>query len=232
METKEKEKILNLPNCITATRLLFMIPCITLGIAGNIPAAGLWFILAASTDGIDGFAARKLNQVTKFGAHFDAIVDKVIMLGVLPMVFLESPLIIINLFYELTIGVLNTYSTKIKKNHLHTSQLGRKKQVLLCTLLATGYLKSLSPILSILSIALVPLTAIVQHYTLKNYYQTYQNAEQKKKEKEMIEQMKEIEMQKTPDHHLTKEKEINPLIYQKDQEKAKIKTIGTKKINR
>lgn len=229
---EKKEKILNLPNCITATRLLFMIPCIALGIAGNITTAGLWFILAASTDGIDGFVARKLHQVTKFGAHFDAIVDKIIMLGVLPMVFLESPLIIINLFYELTIGLLNTYSTKVKKNHLHTSQLGRKKQVLLCILLTTGYLKNVSPIFSTLSIALVPLTAIIQHCTLRNYYQTYQKAEQKKKEQKIITNMQEIEMQKTTDNNLVKEKEINPLIYQNKHEKIKIKTIGAKKINR
>lgn len=229
MEKQSDEKILNIPNMITAARLLLMIPCIGLGIAGNIPLAGIYFILAASTDGIDGFVARKFHQVTKFGAKFDAIVDKVIMFGVIPMVIVEAPLIMINLVYELAIACLNGYSHQIKRNQPHTSQLGRKKQVLLCILLASGYLKSISPVISTISTLLIPITAIVQHQTFRDYFNTYKTKEMQKKidcTNNNLQKDGETDTKK-----LNQVKEINPLKMEQHNEKQKVKTIGAKKIN-
>ncbi|AHI54080.1 CDP-diacylglycerol-glycerol-3-phosphate 3-phosphatidyltransferase [Spiroplasma sabaudiense Ar-1343] len=40
--------------------------------------AGILFIIAAFTDFLDGYIARKFNQVTTFGKFFDAIADKVL----------------------------------------------------------------------------------------------------------------------------------------------------------
>lgn len=229
MEKQSDEKILNIPNMITATRLLLMIPCIGLGIAGNIPLAGIYFILAVSTDGIDGFVARKLNQTTKFGAKFDAIVDKVIMFGVLPMVIIEAPFIMINLVYELAIACLNGYSHQIKRNQPHTSQLGRKKQVLLCILLASGYLKGISPIINMISNLLIPITAIVQHQTFRDYLNTYKTKERQKK---IDDHNNNLSINKTTDQKsLNKVNEINPLKMNQYDETQKLKTIGPKKIN-
>ena len=42
------------------------------------------FVTAASTDGIDGWVARRFNQMSKFGAYIDPIADKSLLLtGVL-----------------------------------------------------------------------------------------------------------------------------------------------------
>ncbi len=38
------------------------------------------FILAASSDGIDGWVARRFNQCSKFGAYIDPIADKALLL--------------------------------------------------------------------------------------------------------------------------------------------------------
>jgi len=45
--------------------------------------AGILFIIAAISDFIDGWWARKFNQVTIFGKFFDSIADKLLINGVL-----------------------------------------------------------------------------------------------------------------------------------------------------
>jgi CDP-diacylglycerol--glycerol-3-phosphate 3-phosphatidyltransferase/cardiolipin synthase len=39
------------------------------------------FVLAASSDGIDGWVARRFNQCSKFGAYIDPIADKALLLA-------------------------------------------------------------------------------------------------------------------------------------------------------
>jgi CDP-diacylglycerol--glycerol-3-phosphate 3-phosphatidyltransferase len=74
--------VLNLPNFITATRLLLALALFALIAAGNfwITSASL-FILAASTDALDGYLARKHGQITVLGRILDPFVDKVIVCG-------------------------------------------------------------------------------------------------------------------------------------------------------
>ncbi|GIP46593.1 CDP-diacylglycerol--glycerol-3-phosphate 3-phosphatidyltransferase [compost metagenome] len=87
---------MNLPNRITLTRI-FMIPVmlvfllvdagwlsheITLGVY-SLPVhqliAAVLFIVAASTDGIDGYIARKYNLVTNLGKLLDPLADKLLV---------------------------------------------------------------------------------------------------------------------------------------------------------
>jgi CDP-diacylglycerol---glycerol-3-phosphate 3-phosphatidyltransferase len=81
---------MNLPNLITLSRLLG-IPVILYGLYQ--PAASAWqwvavglFLVAASTDWLDGYLARKLNQVTELGKFLDPLVDKLLVL--LPLLVL------------------------------------------------------------------------------------------------------------------------------------------------
>ncbi len=48
------------------------------------------FVLAASTDGVDGWIARRFNQCSKFGAFIDPIADKALLLtGVITLSFID-----------------------------------------------------------------------------------------------------------------------------------------------
>ncbi|MES2657006.1 MAG: CDP-diacylglycerol--glycerol-3-phosphate 3-phosphatidyltransferase [Verrucomicrobiota bacterium] len=48
------------------------------------------FVLAASTDGVDGWVARRFNQCSKFGAFIDPIADKALLLtGVILLSFID-----------------------------------------------------------------------------------------------------------------------------------------------
>lgn len=73
---------LNLPNAITLSRFVLSLVLFTL-----IWADGYWitsaivFVIAAATDFLDGYLARKYGQVTVLGRILDPFVDKIIICG-------------------------------------------------------------------------------------------------------------------------------------------------------
>jgi CDP-diacylglycerol---glycerol-3-phosphate 3-phosphatidyltransferase len=71
----------NVPNSLSAIRLvLALVVCGLIEWGAFMPAA-IVFIVAASTDWIDGWWARRYQQVTKLGRILDPFVDKVIICG-------------------------------------------------------------------------------------------------------------------------------------------------------
>ena len=89
-------KVLNAPNMVTLSRILliplivaiFYIPSSVLSFENkNLVATGV-FIFAAITDWLDGYLARKLDQMSAFGAFLDPVADKLMVAGAL-IVLLE-----------------------------------------------------------------------------------------------------------------------------------------------
>lgn len=74
-------RMLNVPNLLTMARLVLSIVVFVL-VPLDCFFAALWvFIVAASTDWVDGWWARRFNQVTQLGRIFDPFVDKIIVCG-------------------------------------------------------------------------------------------------------------------------------------------------------
>ena len=72
---------MNLPNSLTALRILLAPAVIWFVIKGEFRIAAALFAIAALTDLLDGFAARNLNQSTTFGQFADPVADKVLLSG-------------------------------------------------------------------------------------------------------------------------------------------------------
>ncbi|WP_310490242.1 CDP-diacylglycerol--glycerol-3-phosphate 3-phosphatidyltransferase [Chamaesiphon sp. VAR_69_metabat_338] len=74
---------MNLPNSITLSRLLGL-PVIVYCLYGNSVTIRWWglgvFLVAALTDWLDGYLARKLDLVTDLGKFLDPLVDKLLVL--------------------------------------------------------------------------------------------------------------------------------------------------------
>lgn len=74
---------MNTPNKITLSRLLLIPLIVFFYLATFIPYARLvatiLFMIACFTDFVDGYLARKNNQVTDLGKFFDSIADKVLI---------------------------------------------------------------------------------------------------------------------------------------------------------
>lgn len=73
---------MNLPNKITFSRVL-LIPIFIIMFYIDIPNnqiyAGIIFIIAALTDTLDGYLARKNNEVTNLGKFIDPLADKLLV---------------------------------------------------------------------------------------------------------------------------------------------------------
>jgi CDP-diacylglycerol--glycerol-3-phosphate 3-phosphatidyltransferase len=74
---------LTLANRITLARIALSPLCAFFLLTGLLGLAALLFILLSLTDLIDGYVARKYNQVSELGKMLDPLADKVLVLTVL-----------------------------------------------------------------------------------------------------------------------------------------------------
>ena len=83
--------VLTIPNLITLSRIvlipliigLYYVPYGYLSDHDKNLSATIIFILAAATDWLDGYLARRLNQLSAFGEFLDPVADKLIVAGAL-----------------------------------------------------------------------------------------------------------------------------------------------------
>lgn len=69
--------VLNVPNVITAIRICLTGVIIWLLLEHSFFTAGILIIIAAITDGLDGFLARRLQQTSPGGVLFDLVADEI-----------------------------------------------------------------------------------------------------------------------------------------------------------
>ena len=80
--------LFNAPNLVTLSRIVLiplLIGIFYMPLSGetqNILATAV-FVFAGITDWLDGYLARKLNQMSAFGAFLDPVADKLIVVGAL-----------------------------------------------------------------------------------------------------------------------------------------------------
>jgi CDP-diacylglycerol--glycerol-3-phosphate 3-phosphatidyltransferase len=80
---------LNLPNLITVSRfVLSLVLFVLIDLDGWWRTAAVVFVVAAFTDFLDGYLARKYGQVTVLGRILDPFVDKIIICG--SFIFLQG----------------------------------------------------------------------------------------------------------------------------------------------
>lgn len=82
MRQTQLSKVLNVPNVLTTARLVLAVVVFVLIPLEQYLAALIVFIVAASTDWVDGYWARRYDQVTQVGRIFDPFVDKIIVCGI------------------------------------------------------------------------------------------------------------------------------------------------------
>jgi len=89
MTTYSNNPVFNAPNILTMARIA-AIPLLAVLLTSPSRNAGFWaaalFSLAAITDWLDGYLARRMQIVTVFGKFLDPIADKLIVMAALIMI--------------------------------------------------------------------------------------------------------------------------------------------------
>jgi len=139
---------MNIPNQLTLLRIL-LIPVFVLvfylPFEGNNLIAFAIFVIAAFTDVLDGYLARKLNQTSSLGAFLDPVADKLMVAVVLvllvqknPEIYLTIPAAII-IGREITVSALREWMAEIgARSKVAVSILGKGKTM--AQMLALGFL--------------------------------------------------------------------------------------------
>ena len=97
----------NLPNILTWIRIAaipVVVYCFFSSMDFARPIAGIIFGLAAITDVLDGYAARKLGQTSRFGEFLDPVADKLMVTTVLVLIVQSDPRIVIAVIAMIIIG--------------------------------------------------------------------------------------------------------------------------------
>lgn len=128
---------MNIPNILTGFRIV-LIPVLVLvyymPVSWNYIAACGVFLAAAVTDYFDGYLARKLNQMTPFGAFLDPVADKIMVAVALVLLteqysspwFAVPAAIIIS--REIVISALREWMAELgKRTSVAVSYIGKVK---------------------------------------------------------------------------------------------------------
>jgi CDP-diacylglycerol--glycerol-3-phosphate 3-phosphatidyltransferase len=128
---------LNIPNSLTVSRII-MVPILVLVFYWpfenhKLVAAGL-FGLAAITDWVDGYLARKLGQMTEFGAFLDPVADKLMVVIALVLLVEQHDTIIFTLAAcvivgrEIVISALREWMAELgERTSVAVSYIGKVK---------------------------------------------------------------------------------------------------------
>lgn len=138
------KKIFNLPNCITLLRItvipvLFLIllsPGRTLSLI-----IAMAFIVAALTDLLDGYIARRYGMVTKMGKFLDPIADKIIvstaMVLMIPVERIPAWIVALIIMRDIIVNGIRSIASS-DEQIISASKLGKQKT--LCQIIALSAL--------------------------------------------------------------------------------------------
>lgn len=138
--------LLNAPNVLTLLRIA-LIPAFIVAYYWTHPmshmlATGL-FVLAALTDWLDGYLARKLQQTSHFGTFLDPVADKLMIAAALVMLVADpkvqahvldirvfAVVVLVIVGREITVSALREWMSEVgKRSRVAVSFLGKIKTI-------------------------------------------------------------------------------------------------------
>ncbi len=97
-----------IPNLLSIVRIGLVYPILNNISLGNFQLGIIFFIIAAITDAVDGFLARKMNWKTNLGKILDPVADKLLLSGTIFILWLNAyiPFYIFVIFFSRDVLIL------------------------------------------------------------------------------------------------------------------------------
>ena len=169
---------MNLPNILSISRILLLIPIILFFEFGWYLFSTFVFVIAAITDFLDGYFARKKNQTSDIGALLDLLADKLfvsILLIWITFNFNNIAILISSIFIisrEISISYLRLYLLSMSKEikEIKSDKIGKYKTASQMIGLGLILASPLTPnFIFNLSLILIFFSALISWYSLIKY---------------------------------------------------------------
>lgn len=126
---KPRNQNLTVPNAMSLFRILMIPVFIYFSLKDNIPGALIALALSGLSDALDGFVARKFNQITELGKMLDPLADKLTQGAVAICIAVRYPSICPLLFLLVTKEIIMLcgacYLLKLKKKPCASKWYGK-----------------------------------------------------------------------------------------------------------
>ena len=155
-----------IPNLLSIVRIGLVYPILNNIYLNNFQLSIVFFIVAAVTDALDGFLARKMKWQTDLGAILDPIADKLLLSGTIFILWLTEfiPFYIFIIFIGRDVVILLGAAVQMTLNELDTPMpnlLGKLTTSLQIIYIAVVFLKEIFNLefaISILDIIIIVIT--------------------------------------------------------------------------
>mgnify|MGYP001156970675 FL=1 len=167
-----------IPNLLSIIRIGLVYPILNNIYLNNFELSIIFFIIAAITDALDGFLARKMNWQTYLGTLLDPIADKLLLSGTIFILWLNQliPFYIFVIFISRDIAILLGAAIQMTLNESDTplpNLLGKLTTSLQVIYIATIFLKEIFNIkfsLYVLDIFIIFITLLSLVVYAYNWY--------------------------------------------------------------
>ena len=165
-----------IPNLLSIIRIGLVYPILNNIYLNNFELSIVFFVLAAITDAMDGFLARKMNWQTDLGTILDPIADKLLLSGTIFILWLNQyiPFYIFIIFIGRDVAILLGAAIQMTLNELNTPMpnlLGKITTSLQIIYIAVIFLKNIFElefgiyVLDIMIILITLMSLIVYAYS-------------------------------------------------------------------
>ena len=167
-----------IPNLLSFIRIGLVYPILNNIYLSNFELSIIFFIIAAITDALDGFLARKMNWQTYLGTLLDPVADKLLLSGTIFILWLNQliPFYIFVIFISRDIAILLGAAIQMTLNESDTplpNLLGKLTTSLQVIYIATIFLKEIFNIkfsLYVLDIFIIFITLLSLVVYAYNWY--------------------------------------------------------------
>ena len=172
-------KNLNVPNIISFIRILILVPFVIFVCNDNYLWSGIILVFSGLTDLLDGYIARKFNQITKLGKMLDPIADKLTLITVMicssvkfPKIF---PFMMILILKEVLMLLASIVLLRLKRKPPASKWYGKLSTVVfyfsITTIICIKAIFNLD--IENLNVLLMSITSICMLYSLGRYFSIF-----------------------------------------------------------